>query len=628
MPDQPPTFHLGITMAGAVSAGCYTAGVMDYLFEVLDLWERAKNGDIAKIDAKSIPQHQVCIDAMGGTSAGGMATIMSALYALEGTINPVTEVPENPLESFNVLYDSWVHLDDDENGDTFSKMWETEDLDSGFQSVLNTQPIDQIAQRVFDRYPPTDLKTHIEHKLPKFISKDLEVLLAHAFLRGVPLAVDFKTEIARRLKTSPKHNTYEHFMMSHFKLNHGEGVDPKQALWLNPFEKEHAQRMKLSTLATGAFPIGLAYRKFDQSQFNDDYIKHTVKKIVHGDFGMEEPDVSEQIDFHNFPEQFETISVDGGAINNEPYREVESILKRKFEKRDVTYQNFGMVMIDPFPDNDDIKRTYTEPSDLVGLVPHLIKTLWNQSRVKRKEMLEQYDTNYFRGVIYPRKHITDAQGNYRFRDKNPLASAAFGAFGGFLDINFRVHDFFLGRNNAKNFIRFFGSFPYEPEKNNVHPIHKDWTAEMVNTFSIKRPGDPRVFLPIIPDMNILLKDGGTGDTRYHYDMPKKPKLDPTALIVLSPKIENRIRIILNLLINRKSNPQKEHGGDNAHQWLQKIEKNGWWSRLKGRIGRLLFRLAKKPALKSISNKSTELFYQTIFEELDALEQLQTREKSK
>jgi hypothetical protein len=39
---DPTTFHLGLTMAGAVSAGCYTAGVMDYLFEALDLWERAK----------------------------------------------------------------------------------------------------------------------------------------------------------------------------------------------------------------------------------------------------------------------------------------------------------------------------------------------------------------------------------------------------------------------------------------------------------------------------------------------------------------------------------------------------------------------------------------------------------
>lgn len=36
------TFKLCITMAGAVSAGAYTAGVLDYLIETLDLWEKAR----------------------------------------------------------------------------------------------------------------------------------------------------------------------------------------------------------------------------------------------------------------------------------------------------------------------------------------------------------------------------------------------------------------------------------------------------------------------------------------------------------------------------------------------------------------------------------------------------------
>ncbi|WP_374163184.1 hypothetical protein [Arcticibacter sp. MXS-1] len=37
------TFHAGLCMAGAVSAGAYTAGVMDYLLEALENWERAKS---------------------------------------------------------------------------------------------------------------------------------------------------------------------------------------------------------------------------------------------------------------------------------------------------------------------------------------------------------------------------------------------------------------------------------------------------------------------------------------------------------------------------------------------------------------------------------------------------------
>ena len=40
------TFYLGLTMAGAVSAGAYTGGVLDYIFEVLDKWEKAKTGEL------------------------------------------------------------------------------------------------------------------------------------------------------------------------------------------------------------------------------------------------------------------------------------------------------------------------------------------------------------------------------------------------------------------------------------------------------------------------------------------------------------------------------------------------------------------------------------------------------
>mgnify|MGYP000294822413 FL=1 len=35
-------FHIGITMAGAVSAGAYTAGFIDYLIEILELWGKQK----------------------------------------------------------------------------------------------------------------------------------------------------------------------------------------------------------------------------------------------------------------------------------------------------------------------------------------------------------------------------------------------------------------------------------------------------------------------------------------------------------------------------------------------------------------------------------------------------------
>ena len=71
--SQDNKYHLGLCMAGAVSAGAYTAGVMDCLIEAIDKWEKAKGMD------ESIPTHQIQIDVIGGASAGGMTSIITAI---------------------------------------------------------------------------------------------------------------------------------------------------------------------------------------------------------------------------------------------------------------------------------------------------------------------------------------------------------------------------------------------------------------------------------------------------------------------------------------------------------------------------------------------------------------------
>ena len=48
-------FRIAINMAGAISAGAYTAGVLDFLVEALDAWYQAKTGD------EFVPTHSVSI---------------------------------------------------------------------------------------------------------------------------------------------------------------------------------------------------------------------------------------------------------------------------------------------------------------------------------------------------------------------------------------------------------------------------------------------------------------------------------------------------------------------------------------------------------------------------------------
>src|SRR5262249_30863752 len=84
------TFEIGLVMAGAISAGAYRAGVMDFLLQALDEWEKAK----AEGDA---PPHQVKLKVMTGASAGAMTAAITTA-ALCGDLSPVTK-PARPEEA-------------------------------------------------------------------------------------------------------------------------------------------------------------------------------------------------------------------------------------------------------------------------------------------------------------------------------------------------------------------------------------------------------------------------------------------------------------------------------------------------------------------------------------------------
>jgi predicted acylesterase/phospholipase RssA len=79
-------FKIGINMAGAVSAGAYTAGVLDFLMEALEEWQTAKDGFRAFLTQPNsgsnptpVPLHDTMIDVISGASAGGMCAAIASV---------------------------------------------------------------------------------------------------------------------------------------------------------------------------------------------------------------------------------------------------------------------------------------------------------------------------------------------------------------------------------------------------------------------------------------------------------------------------------------------------------------------------------------------------------------------
>ena len=197
------TFELGLVMAGAISAGAYTAGVMDFLIEALDAFEAAK-----KQPGWDGPTHTVQIPLMAGASAGGMTSAMAALQSFHEMEHVQAAAPP-PAPEKNRLYANWVGRID------LKGLLETRDLDGkeasdGVRSALCCAILDDIVQETFALSGPAKARAW----LGRAGDNSLRVLMTLTNLRGVP----YSFEIAG--------STTVPYAM----LNHGDYLDYKIGL--------------------------------------------------------------------------------------------------------------------------------------------------------------------------------------------------------------------------------------------------------------------------------------------------------------------------------------------------------------------------------------------------------------
>ncbi|WP_136668942.1 patatin-like phospholipase family protein [Flavobacterium sp. H122] len=459
------TFKIGLCLAGAVSAGAYSAGVVDYLMEALHEWEKRKVSD-----PENTPNHQIEISAIGGASAGGITGLIMASMLDEdwSHVSKINNIKDN--FSQNKLYNAWVDM---EENNMMNKLLETEDHNA-CDSLLNSNFIDRLANKILT----SDSKT----ELPRpFISNNVKVFVTLTNLRGMDFNIAFRSNAQKGenyIVTS--HNDYACFNVS--KSNESQ-YNNDGWIPLDFKNKLNVDLAKSAAMGTGAFPVFLKSRNFSRENkyLNDLDWFSTITRQAKNPFT--EPVIT-------------TNNIDGGVINNEPFEYVRKILVEQTGQSDPKlYESFDtfestIITIDPFPNGENQTSTGIRKANFINGIFDTLGALIDQARLKPSALITALDSNNASNyLIAPVRH--DETGN-RFEGDAAIACGALSGFSGFINKEFRVHDYFLGRANCEMFLREHFTVPFDT-KNPI--IKKGYENINLDNFIT---GEDEKFLPIIP----------------------------------------------------------------------------------------------------------------------------------
>lgn len=436
------TYEIGLVMAGAISAGAYTAGVVDYLLEALMHYQKIRKQFADEHPGKSL--HNVQIQVISGASAGGMTGSMllnamcDASYRPMYGYSPSTVTEPDILK--NVFYRSWVS---ETHGIDIDFMLDPKDITgkAPLKSLLNCERLTQIADNAFSH--PRILQSY------DYIPSRIEHFLSVFNLGGVPYVLDFdgsKSKYAMVNHSDMMHFVYDNQSNAKFNTNDIPLLDDSTNV-LNSNWKLLSQ----CTLATGAFPIALEYRDITKDRDSYNEWKWWVPQ---SDTKTSCDNKGSCFELTNIPPKWEStlkrgyrfVAMDGGIANNEPLEVARRALagKELFNPRSADEAKRSVIMVDPFPAETLEPFTYGGKT-LFNMASKLFGSLKEQARFKPEEIMLANDPNIFsRYLIAPSRK--DAEFGHE------LASSSLGAFGGFISEKFRQHDFQLGRKNAHSFL--------------------------------------------------------------------------------------------------------------------------------------------------------------------------------
>lgn len=508
-------------MAGAISAGAYSAGAFDFLIEALEAWTARKDALRGKPKAEwDVPDHEIVIPVISGASAGGITGALGVVAASEAA-QPYSQIyPQAGAVTATTprLFRAWV------KGPAFVKpegepdLLGITDLKGGkaLRSLLDTTVLNKIVR---------DSLTNITAPcVPKrYLSDNLHLFLTQTNTRGVPYSVTFVVDDVPEKKQG--YQMLCHADRIHFGVR-SAGLAPFVSSWADVEQPEIIDLKRLrglkeittewlgfshAALGTSAFPVGLSARKIRNVTLKDYYNRQwPLVGLYNGPPGMPtrnlEPDFPESIS-GNVTAPIPYVSIDGGTINNEPFELARWTLMEtppRSNTRDKEHCDRAVVMIDPFPEPPSFDDKLDLNAGLVDVLKGLLPTLKNQARFKADDLVDALDdTIGSRFLIAPRRRVK--KGNSLGPpETHAIACGLLGGFGGFLDEELRAHDYQLGRANCYYFLR--DSFVL-PASNDVlatgYGASAAWHTRFMPTINNQRQAEQRQIIPVLPPAPVM-----------------------------------------------------------------------------------------------------------------------------
>lgn len=314
-----------------------------------------------------------------------------------------------------------------------------------------------------------------------------------------------------------------------------------------PLDIENDNHLKLflnCARASGAFPIGLksvAFEKIPKS-----YIDANIKRLF-GDGINLNPRIEEEYKF---------LAVDGGMTNNEPIAEALKSLKEKGK-------HHKLLLIDPFPNYIEEETGFNVHKDSIfDVIPQLYKTLRNQTLFKESDIIALFQEGTDKNMIWPTRYDKD-----RNKHSNAIASGALSGFAGFLNREFRVHDYMLGQKNAQNFLRYY--FLTENTEG--------WSDEMIKKFGLKDKNTGEQKVPLIPDFSIKKRTQGNYGIEFSPNIESEKKLPDfpnvgykQTLVQIEPQLKKRVKQLVKSSFSEFRNLEKPQ--ETLHPLVQERNK--------------------------------------------------------